>query len=174
MGQSYCAGGNYALWTGSCLTVSFMRPVRLGAWKCNTTTSPLDVPLAAQVVRASSNQSTSQKFVYTTTQMDVGGFTNGYYMGTPSTVALIMDRYHTFPWPNLPYTYEQVLLRAFQTHGISRRVTHQRFFKVRRTSLLSIPTALNFLPARRHLGAILASHVRFQQLHENKATGGLL
>ena len=77
--------------------------------------------------------------VFTTTNNDAGGYTNGYYIGAPGPLAAVMRRikeYESYPAMSTSYDYEYVLRKAFEANRIRRLVTAQVFFKVRASRMV--------------------------------------
>ena len=70
--------------------------------------------------------------VYTAALLDAMGYTNGFYIGHPRPVARVLLRF--LHWnEDLPtkHDYEYLLKKAFQRHGLQRRVTRVLFEKIR-------------------------------------------
>ena len=84
------------------------------------------------MLRVARRSPDAQNLVFLSRTQEISGFTNGYYIGSPHSVAKIMDRYSSFPDPNrTALSYENVLQRAFVNHRVRRADTEQVFFKVR-------------------------------------------
>lgn len=93
----------------------------------------LDVDL--RTLAAALQTARGDRTVYTTKVNDNHGYTNGYYVGRPAAVALVMDRFAYVGGRAPPTTkvldYESLLRHAFLDAGATRQVSDQVFFKVR-------------------------------------------
>lgn len=70
---------------------------------------------------------------YTTCMNDAGGYTNGFYIGTPNVLVNPLRRIetlHLLP-QDRTYDYEFILKKALMDYHISREITKIVFFKVR-------------------------------------------
>lgn len=70
---------------------------------------------------------------YTTYMNDAGGYTNGFYIGTPRVLINPLKRIQTFHLlsKTVPYDYEFVLKQSLIDNNICRHITKLIFFKVR-------------------------------------------
>ena len=73
-----------------------------------------------------------QRDVYTSGQLDSGGYTDGFYIGAPATVAHVLQRFWHFG-QDLPteWDYEHLVKVAFERHGLRRIISTVKFEKVR-------------------------------------------
>ena len=74
----------------------------------------------------------SDNLIFTSACNDAGGVTNGFYVGAPRVLSVVLRRYDEFErHMHIRNDYEAVLKSAFELNGIERRVTRAVFFKVR-------------------------------------------
>jgi len=78
------------------------------------------------------NAYTNQSF-YTSCLNDAGGYTNGFYIGTPNVLINPLKRFekiHLLP-QDRTYDYEFILKKSMTDNNINRNITKIVFFKVR-------------------------------------------
>ena len=75
---------------------------------------------------------------FTTPNNPGQGLTNGYYIGRPREMRLVMNRYDTFTKTDKDYEY--VLLEAVKAHSVVNKTTKAVFVKVRANGKLSPPS----------------------------------
>lgn len=83
-------------------------------------------------IRHVNNIINKKNYVYTADLADVGGYTNGFYIGQPSQIIKIISRFSILDYL-LPTdkNYEYLLKRTFLKYNIERRVTDIDFIKIR-------------------------------------------
>jgi len=80
-------------------------------------------------VKASTTQSDT---IYTVPWNEGEGFTNGFYMGAPLSVAKVMSRFDNYAkYSNLKRDYERTVKAAFELYRLKRGITKIPFCKVR-------------------------------------------
>merc|ERR1719272_1608265 len=92
-------------------------------------------PIRLQHVHeAASANASSNPTVYVTSVNDSGGYTDGFYIGLPSTLARVMgrfiDSFDIIITGHSAESYERLLKSAFLARGVLRRTTPLVFFKV--------------------------------------------
>ena len=125
----------------------------------------LDVSVR-DVLRVARRSPDAQDLVFLSRTQEISGFTNGYYIGSPHSVAKIMDRYSSFPDPNrTALSYENVLQRAFVNHRVRRADTEQVFFKVRNNGKVQWSGGMGSAGGRKGAPELVKSRLRALQLH---------
>jgi hypothetical protein len=125
----------------------------------------LDVSVR-DVLRVARRSPDAQNLVFLSRTQEISGFTNGYYIGSPHSVAKIMDRYSSFPDPNrTALSYENVLQRAFVNHRVRRADTEQVFFKVRNNGKVQWSGGMGSAGGRKGAPELVKSRLRALQLH---------
>ena len=72
--------------------------------------------------------------IYTTSHRDCGGYTNGFYIGTPQALIPVLNRYHTYnKHLKKKLNYEGILRLAFKYNKKKRVIINMSFDKIRST-----------------------------------------
>ena len=87
------------------------------------------LPISLEDIAQSSQQNDT---LYTSIQSDCNGVTNGFYFGTPGTVAKAMSTLdNTHQQPNYGFNYETALADNIRNQKILRKITPMPFCKMR-------------------------------------------
>lgn len=108
------------------------------------------LPINLEDIAQSSQQDLT---LYTSIQSDCSGVTNGFYIGTPSTVAKAMSTLdNTQQQPNYGFNYETALADNIRNQKILRKITPMPFCKMRNDHTCDFKSAGNKSKAIKKLG----------------------
>ena len=99
-----------------------------------------DLHLAKKIDTAELHRAASDPAVaFTTTVNDAGGYTNGFYIGQPKTLAKVLDRFgnHREVATSMPggTNFETHVRKGFAMRGVRRIISGMTFFKIRATGM---------------------------------------